>query len=89
LPAGEAVELPPLLRHAALVTLTIPSGSAAAGKIISEIQLRSSTGASIVGIERDNENIINPSAFEEVRAGDAILLLGNEKQILAARKLLE
>jgi CPA2 family monovalent cation:H+ antiporter-2 len=89
LPAGEATELPPMLRHAALVMLTIPAGSAAAGKIIADIHLRSTTGASIVGIERENENIINPSAFEEIRAGDSILLLGNEKQILAARGMLE
>jgi CPA2 family monovalent cation:H+ antiporter-2 len=80
--------LPALLRHASLVTVSIAPDSAVAGKVISELQLRTRCGASIVGIERAGENIINPNVSEEIRAGDSILLLGSPEQIELARKLL-
>ena len=80
--------LPALLRHASLVTASIAPDSAVAGKVISELQLRTRCGASIVGIERAGENIINPNVSEEIRAGDSILLLGSPEQIELARKLL-
>jgi CPA2 family monovalent cation:H+ antiporter-2 len=80
--------MPSLLRHAELVTLTISSTSMAAGKVIAELQLRSRTGASIVGIERAGENIINPGVSEEIRAGDSILLIGSLEQIQKAREVL-
>lgn len=84
----EAQPLPPLLRQAELVTLTISSTSSAAGKVISELQLRTCTGASIVGIERNGENIINPGISEDLRAGDSLLLIGSLEQIEKARLLL-
>lgn len=84
----EESSLPPLLRHAELVSLTITPESVAAGKVIYELQLRTRTGASIVGIERMGENIINPGASEEIRAGDALLLIGSADQIQKAREVL-
>jgi CPA2 family monovalent cation:H+ antiporter-2 len=83
-----APALPSLLRDATLVTLTIPSGSPSAGKLIATLKLRTVSGASIVGIERDGESIINPGVSEEIRAGDSVLLLGSETQIEKARALL-
>jgi len=84
----EESSLPPLLRHAELVSLTITPESVAAGKVIYELQLRTRTGASIVGIERMGQNIINPGASEEIRAGDALLLIGSADQIQKAREVL-
>lgn len=77
--------LPSLLREANLETLAIAEHSSAAGKLIRELQLRAETGASIVGIERPNEKIINPGPDEELRAGDQLLLLGSRAQLEAAR----
>ena len=54
---------------------------------IGELQIRSPGGASIVGIERKDANIINPGADEELPAGDPVLLLGNRSQIHAAVRL--
>lgn len=79
--------LPSLLRHAELLTLTVSPTSKAAGKVIAELQLRTRTGASIVGIERAGENIINPGISEEVRAGDSILLIGSTEQIQRAQEV--
>jgi CPA2 family monovalent cation:H+ antiporter-2 len=84
----EQPKLPALLRNAALVMHSVSPESPSAGKVIAEIRLRSRTGASIVGIERGHETIINPTADEELRVGDAVLLLGDERQIDEARKVL-
>jgi monovalent cation:H+ antiporter-2, CPA2 family len=77
-----------MLREADLETITIAANSPAAGKLIHELELRTRTGASIVGIERKGANIINPSADEELQPGDQVLLLGNRAQLDAARKSL-
>ena len=52
---------------------------------ISELELRTRTGASIVGIERSGGNIINPSADEELQSGDQVLLVGTRDQLDSAK----
>lgn len=78
--------LPSLLREADLATITIGADSWAVGKLIRELQLRTHTGASIVGIERSGGSVINPGPDEELQGGDHLLLLGNPTQLQAARK---
>jgi CPA2 family monovalent cation:H+ antiporter-2 len=64
------VALPSLLREVDLETVTISADSPVAGKLIRELQLRTQTGASIVGIERNDAKIINPGLDEELQFGD-------------------
>ena len=78
--------MPPILREAQLET--VEAGPKVIGKMISELQLRNETGASIVGIDRQGESIVNPRPSEELEKGDRILLLGNSEQLESARKLL-
>src|SRR6185369_11056902 len=80
--------LPSLLREADLETLTIHKHSPANGKFIRELQLRTQTGASIVGIERSGSSVINPGPDEELLAGDQILLLGTRQQLDRAKDAL-
>jgi CPA2 family monovalent cation:H+ antiporter-2 len=75
----------PLLREAQLDTITVSPTSTAAGKVIAELKLRTLTGASIVGIERAGENVINPGIDEEIKAGDSVLLIGTITQIEKAK----
>jgi monovalent cation:H+ antiporter-2, CPA2 family len=79
--------LPALMREAQLQQLTITATSSAAGKLIGELGLRTATGASIVGIERAGENIINPGPDEELRANDGVLLIGTRAQLDAAQQV--
>lgn len=79
-------QLPALLREADLETVTLAASSRAAGRLISELQLRTVTGASIVGIERNGTSIINPGPDEELQPGDQILLLGSKLQLATARE---
>jgi len=80
--------LPALSREADLETVTLAADSPAAGKLIREIELRTRTGASIVGIERDGTNLVNPGPDEELQPGNQILLLGTPAQLHAARSAL-
>jgi CPA2 family monovalent cation:H+ antiporter-2 len=85
--AGETT-LPAMMREAQIATIRIGKAASVAGKLIGELRLRTNTGASIVGIQRDDENLINPGPDEELRVDDEVLLLGSEAQLDAARKLL-
>jgi CPA2 family monovalent cation:H+ antiporter-2 len=78
-------ELPAILREAQLETISLPPTCPAARKLIRELQLRTQTGASIVAIERDGANIINPGPDEELLPGDRLLLLGSARQLERAR----
>jgi CPA2 family monovalent cation:H+ antiporter-2 len=77
--------LPSLMREAELSLVAITNASPTAGKLIGELRLRTATGASIVGIERAGENLINPGPDEELRADDRVLLIGTRAQLEAAQ----
>lgn len=82
-----AAHLPAILREAKLETIGVSAGSAMAGKLIREAQLRTRVGASVVGIQRQNQSIVNPGPDEEILAGDQVLLIGTEVQLAEARTL--
>ncbi len=81
--------LPSLLREADLEAVTLGADSPGVGKLIRELALRTRTGASIVGIERNGTNIINPGPDEELQVGDQVLLLGTRAQLNAAKATLD
>jgi CPA2 family monovalent cation:H+ antiporter-2 len=77
---------PSLLRDADLETVMLTADSPAVGKLIRELELRTRTGASIVAIERNGVNTVNPGPDEELQANDQVLLLGSTAQLEKARK---
>lgn len=77
-----------LLRDAVLSTVSLSPESRGTGKLIRELQLRTLSGASIVGIDRQGTNLINPGPDEELLAGDQVLLIGSQTQVQAAQDLL-
>jgi di/tricarboxylate transporter len=77
-----------LLKEAKVETVVILPGSPAKGKLISELGLRSATGASIVAIERNGKTMVNPGPDEEIAEGDHVLLLGRATHLQAARTAL-
>jgi len=79
---------PSLLRQSDLETVTVAAGSPAAGRLIHELQIRTRTGVSIVGIDRSGASIVNPGADEELLEGDQVLLLGTRAQIESAKAVL-
>lgn len=67
----------------------LPEQSAAAGKNIRDLQVRSKTGASIVGILRGDALLTNPGAESDLQNGDVLAILGEKHQVEEARLLLE
>ncbi len=66
----------------------VPETSKVAGLLIRELHLRARTGASIIGIERAGDNIVNPGPDDEIFALDTLLLLGTENQLSAAERII-
>jgi monovalent cation:H+ antiporter-2, CPA2 family len=81
-------KLPSFLEEAELERMEVGARSAAANKLISELRLRTATGASIVAIQRNGKNILNPDPNEELLPGDHLLLIGDTAQLNAAKELL-
>jgi CPA2 family monovalent cation:H+ antiporter-2 len=77
-----------ILKDAELRLVTVPVSGSAAHKLISELRMRTLTGASIAGIQRDGRSIINPGPDEELKPGDQVLLLGLPEQIQRAEAML-
>ena len=80
----EALRVTHLLREASLQTLIVTQEMPAAGKTPRELELKSKTGAFIVGVEREGAQIINPDADETLLPKDHVLLLGSRVQLDAA-----
>ena len=87
-PDRDATPMPSLLQSAIIEMVYLETHSPARGKLIRELEVRSKTGCSIIGIERNGVSMVNPNADEEFQAGDGVLLLGNNEQLLAGRQLL-
>jgi K+/H+ antiporter YhaU regulatory subunit KhtT len=82
------MDMPHNLLLGDLAVVMIVAGSLADGRLIGELELRTRTGASAVGSERNGAPIVNPGPDEELRAGDKVLLLGTREQLAATRDLL-
>lgn len=78
----------PVLKDIKLESIRIEPNTKGVNKLIAELELRSETGASIIGIERKGESFVNPKSDFEIGEGDMVLLLGNDVQISAAKEFL-
>jgi CPA2 family monovalent cation:H+ antiporter-2 len=76
------------LREAQVEVVSLDDDAPASGRLIRELALRSRTGASVVGIDRGEDTLVNPGPDEELHAGDNVLLLGSSAQRAAAHRLL-
>ena len=63
-------------------------GRPACGRPISELGLRSRTGASIVAIIRGEERVISPRSDFTLQGGDVAVLVGSAAAVGEAVKLL-
>ena len=91
-PVAEHHDEPPglrsFLREAELELVQLDAAAPASGRLIRELELRTRTGASVVGIDRGEDTVVNPGPDEELQTGDNVLLLGSSAQRAAAHLLL-
>ncbi len=61
----------------------------AAGRTLSELDLRGLTGATVLAITRGERSIVFPGAQERLESGDLLALAGTREAVAAAKALLE
>jgi CPA2 family monovalent cation:H+ antiporter-2 len=69
-------------------TIQVPGSSSFAGLSIAETQLRKRSGASILGIRREEKTWVNPDPREKILPGDFLVLTGTKQQLRQAIELL-
>ena len=63
--------------------------SKASGRSIGELSLRADSGATVIQINRAGEHILSPGPQTRLHDGDEVLLVGDDSQVTAAKKLLD
>lgn len=70
--------------------LDIAPSSALAGKTIGESGIRQSTGALILAVEGDDDNVVvNPGPDQKITPGERLVVVGTKDQVDKAAQLLE
>jgi K+/H+ antiporter YhaU regulatory subunit KhtT len=59
------------------------------GKSIGELNFWQNTGATIVGIRRENETILSPGPYATLKNGDIILIIGEDGVMESVKRFLE
>jgi len=70
------------------VSVRIGESSPASDRTLAELNLRGVTGATVLAILRDGEQVLVPSGHDRVRSGDVLAVAGSEESVAAARELL-
>jgi monovalent cation:H+ antiporter-2, CPA2 family len=69
--------------------VVVPADSAAIGRSLAQLEVRGTTGATVLAIQRGDEGLVVPDAHEPLRAADVLAIAGSSEAISAARVLLE
>ena len=84
IPRNRLEQLAEVLREVKVEAYLIEEKDWVGNKTCKEIDLRHSTGASVVAIRRDGKVIANPSARELLLVGDIVYLLGDQGSVTSA-----
>ena len=68
--------------------VALDSSHISVGKTLSELNLHSLTGASVIAIIRQTEGIVVPSGSVMLKAGDTLALIGTEEAVQSAKEIL-
>ncbi|HCO18442.1 TrkA C-terminal domain-containing protein [Gudongella oleilytica] len=86
------IERSSILSHTTALTpfeLEISKECRMIGKSIGEVNFWQNTGATIVGIRRNNETILSPGPYATMEEGDILLIIGEEEIVEAVKIFLE
>jgi CPA2 family monovalent cation:H+ antiporter-2 len=87
-PRPSADGLPRMLQHLPVSTHQVEPSHWAEGRTMSDIDLRKKTGATVLAVQRNDKYVTPVSPDEKVVPGDVLYLVGDESDILLARRLL-
>jgi CPA2 family monovalent cation:H+ antiporter-2 len=82
---GVAARLPDGL---AVESVAVAEGFWIAGRSVGDAELRRRTGATLVAVSRGAATAVHPSPTDRLEPGDVVCLVGNDRQIAAARDLM-
>jgi CPA2 family monovalent cation:H+ antiporter-2 len=82
-PSGLAMmsQIGEIARHLEFTWVGVPSDGPFTGRTLDELRIRSTIGASVVAIIRDNALVANPDGQARFHPGDLVALLGTREQI--------
>ncbi len=69
--------------------ITIEEGSLLSGKSLSETNIRQESGATIIGVKKNNELITNPSPDVIINTGDVLYAFGTTEQLDNLEKIVK
>ena len=72
-----------------LETIEVPENSPFAGHSLAEIGIFARTGVQVVGIERSEDRVLNPTGSEKLPGGSRLLVVGTWNEIRSLESLLE
>ncbi len=81
LPRQTLDQLADILAATTTESFMVPRASAAAGRTIRQLQLRKTTGVTIIAVVRGGQPLTNPPADFEIRSGDILVMVGNHAQL--------
>jgi monovalent cation:H+ antiporter-2, CPA2 family len=87
-PAVPLSHMPNEVIDAPVSSYRLPPDAWAAGRSLQELDLRNSTGATVLAVRRGTTTSTTPAASFILAAGDDIFFLGDDSDILLARALL-
>ncbi|HEX3158379.1 MAG TPA: cation:proton antiporter [Gemmatimonadaceae bacterium] len=70
------------------VSLEVPPESPAVDRTLADLNLRGLTGATVLAITRNGQQVLIPTGHERLRAGDLLALAGTQEAVSAAERLL-
>lgn len=85
-PSARLDSLPDEIQRIPIATHRVEEGQWAVGRSLAEIDLRARTGASILAIQSGQRYTTSPAADVKIDGGDVLYLLGDESDIVLARK---
>jgi CPA2 family monovalent cation:H+ antiporter-2 len=87
-PRAMLQSLPEAIQQMPISTYRLDEGKWAVGRSLTEINLRASTGASILALQRGASYLTSLSPDERLQEGDVLYIVGDDSDILLARQLL-
>jgi CPA2 family monovalent cation:H+ antiporter-2 len=72
-----------------LVAVTLSAGCSVIGRTLADLNLRGSTGATVLAVIREKEGVIFPGANEPLQENDVLALSGTHEAVASAKDLLE
>jgi CPA2 family monovalent cation:H+ antiporter-2 len=71
------------------VPLRVIPDSPVVGRSLADVNLRSLTGATVLAILREREQVLMPSGPQVLRAGDVLAVIGSHEAVESAREIVE